>query len=849
MDLDFESAIRAGERNLEAKHLIVNWCRHARVQKFGGVGLIEAQTGLPIGLHSMACDFAPAATMATWWLEEAALQFHDANCVGCSHRVSVDLPNLSQLVARRDADRKLQEERTRRDQIAKQEALQARAAARAELRVSLPLLAKTFMDDLDRLDQDRNGEAETRLIESARLAPEILVRELAEYLFSALEGDEHWLDRAALTILEHWQDQARLVRCAMKCLSQGRTLELAAAIVTHRIENIEAPDVLGAAFGLGYIASPPRWEFDWHARDDGDPGPLLGVAARYPEALQKGLILELDLRDASRVGVACRAMGLLMANDAVWIRAFTRPLAGHLSRLDRLLDFERDSEVSDLAGDIQIALSHAFLKAPDFADDELMRQFESASEDGEGRLAGVYERVLREASRDESPDRAIDPSITSALRVAIRRLASWAVDSDNSGVSQHVLGALQGGRWVPEVAAKAEMDVLLGAALLLDTKLQVPDQRPSVLTPPNPLEAMERHGRRARLMHHRDALLEVAIRGALADEEGLACLEGLLAQRGTLTESSEAALIRKVGPLLNNSSGLRAMLPYLYNVMVSGEVAGRAAAADALREIGSRRFAELPSLVGEGLMLMILDPYVMVHQAAVSALARIRLPEEFHLRVTDALDVLIATYRGGNDPRFLLECIDARVTKYLRDGELPAVDGQMLLALIGELDPSLLLNGGHRFMLKRLQHLHGWSALILRWVGQAKEDYQLRHALELAADIPVGASAPHVSAILEAVQANPRNFQLCSTFVELLTRDRAWNGAAKVAATHVAAFHDTVRERPRLLNAQQLERRVCLELMISEGRLTDALALGQSWKSAGDELNKLLENDEKFPHL
>jgi len=211
--------------------------------------------------------------------------------------------------------------------------------------------------------------------------------------------------------------------------------------------------------------------------------------------------------------------------------------------------------------------------------------------------------------------------------------------------------------------------------------------------------------------------------------------------------------------------------------------------------------------------------------------------------------VLIATYRGGNDPRFLLECIEARVTKYLRDGELPAVDGQMLLALIGELDPSLLLNGGHRFMLKRLQHLHGWSALILRWVGQAKEDYQLRHALELAADIPVGASAPHVSAILEAVQANPRNFQLCSTFVELLTRDRAWNGAAKVAATHVAAFNDTVRERPRLLNAQQLERRVCLELMISEGMLTDALALGQSLKSAGDELNKLLENDEKFPHL
>ena len=65
MDLDFENALRAGERNLETKHLIGNWCRHARVEKFGGIGLIEAQTGLPIGHHAMACDFAPAVGMAT----------------------------------------------------------------------------------------------------------------------------------------------------------------------------------------------------------------------------------------------------------------------------------------------------------------------------------------------------------------------------------------------------------------------------------------------------------------------------------------------------------------------------------------------------------------------------------------------------------------------------------------------------------------------------------------------------------------------------------------------------------------------------------------------------------------
>lgn len=75
-DRDIERTIRDGERNQDAKHLIHNWCHHARVEKFGGTGLIEMQTGLPIGHHAMVCDFAAASGMATWLLEESAVRFH-----------------------------------------------------------------------------------------------------------------------------------------------------------------------------------------------------------------------------------------------------------------------------------------------------------------------------------------------------------------------------------------------------------------------------------------------------------------------------------------------------------------------------------------------------------------------------------------------------------------------------------------------------------------------------------------------------------------------------------------------------------------------------------------------------
>jgi hypothetical protein len=61
-----EHVIQAGEQNRWTMELVRNWCAHARVEKFGGVGLIEAGTGLPIGHHSVRCDHASEAGMKQW---------------------------------------------------------------------------------------------------------------------------------------------------------------------------------------------------------------------------------------------------------------------------------------------------------------------------------------------------------------------------------------------------------------------------------------------------------------------------------------------------------------------------------------------------------------------------------------------------------------------------------------------------------------------------------------------------------------------------------------------------------------------------------------------------------------
>jgi hypothetical protein len=101
-----QQAIDAGQKNLQTMKLIRNWCANAKVVKHGGTGLVEMQTGLPIGHHFIECPHAPAGGMAAWDLADTAIDFYDRNCADCKVRKPVGMPNISGLVAERDKKRK-----------------------------------------------------------------------------------------------------------------------------------------------------------------------------------------------------------------------------------------------------------------------------------------------------------------------------------------------------------------------------------------------------------------------------------------------------------------------------------------------------------------------------------------------------------------------------------------------------------------------------------------------------------------------------------------------------------------------------------------------------------------------
>jgi hypothetical protein len=666
---------------------------------------------------------------------------------------------------------------------------------------------------------------------------------VVEHLFSLVESGEYWFEIVGLSILaENSSNGVRLTRCALRCLAAGRALDLAAKIVTERILEVEEAEVSDAVRGLAYLASPPHPEFPSENARTPNEDPLQLLAAKFPEQTMRGFDALLAQRDSFSLAVGAGALAFFLSNDSRWRDRFVRSLAALLSRADILIDVERDSELRNVTYVLAEALACAFLGASAFTDSELMRQFESASSDGEVRLAEAYEHTLRRAKDREKKAEIKD---FEPFRIALTRLVALAESSENTEVLQQLLSALRHPPSSLALLAKQMMDLFLGAAAVIDSKLNAPKTDTVLVAPKSPLDAMEQETKQWNLRSLRDCFISWAVRGASFDSKGLAAFEAFLSKRASLSESFEAALIEESHPLFKTSAGLAAMLPYLYSAMVGPSVRARAAAAKAIEEMGSARLTELPSLVLEALVLMLADPYVMVHKTAVRTLRRITLPDRYKQYVSGLLQQLITAYRHESDQEFLLDCIEAFGRGNRSDENFLSTDGKVFVAILGEVKPTHLLRSGHHHYLGSLAHADGYPELVLGLFAHCKMDYEFERALELASELPQGAAGSRVPLVLKAVAAGPQDISICASFVEILTRDSAWEGAVEVAKLRVAAIPDTPRERNRKLLAEQLHLRTQFENLLSLGKWDEALALREAWDSSEKELTDIRERNEK----
>ena len=283
--------MEVGQRNQEVKVLDQNWCGHARIEKFGGTGMIEAATGFPIGHHSMACDDAPSRRFATWHLEDAALEFYDSqlrelqspSAVAPTQSCGSSCADETSRRAARVADQQ-REAKKLRDQA------HARQEARAALQANATVPVSSLIDDLQHLDQTRAEPASGKDHRDRSPGTEkVFNADIVEYLLHLIEADESWAIETALCCLRMVSpDHKRLIACAMQCLSLGRSTNTAAEILIAHLDLVDASQVQPAVKSLCFLAAPPRSDFSY-SEPEKRPEPLQALASRFPERVEKAL--------------------------------------------------------------------------------------------------------------------------------------------------------------------------------------------------------------------------------------------------------------------------------------------------------------------------------------------------------------------------------------------------------------------------------------------------------------------------------------------------------------------------------------------------------------------------------
>lgn len=836
---DYQRTVEVGQQNLEVKVLIQNWCGHARIEKFGGTGMIEAATGFPIGHHSMACDHAPASGSATWHLEDATLEFYDLNCVSCKVRQPLRLPNLVELVRRRDqqAARRIADQEWEARKL--HDEFDARQKIRAELQANATVPVAALIEDLQLLDQTRTEQASEKIIATARLAPEVFNAGIVEHLFRMIEADELWAIETALCCLRMVSpNHKRLVACAMQGLSRGRNTKTDAEILLAHLDLVDASQVQPAVKSLCFLAAPPRSDFHYSEPEE-RPEALQALASKFPVPVEKALDLLIASNSGAFVKAAARAIPLVYGGVA-YPSGLVRGLAAKLTRVDSLVDSDRDSEIDKVVHELERALVYAMLADDKQVDTLLANYYQGASSAGEARIAGIYSSLLRlPGNRFESVDAV--PDLT-PYGTALRRILTWASATQNQEVIQKVHEAL---RHFPEQLAQVayeQMELLLGTAALVDQALT------DFMNSPEPPEAannflaqMERSNQRQRLAGLRAAILGWASSAAAAEPAAAGKFIGFIASDVQWPERFRSALVEALPPLMQTAASTNAVLPFLYGAMVGESALVRMAAARALHDLRGSRVTDLPSLVHDAFLLLLSDPIIGVHQSAVEALERISFPEEYENRITARLMAIFMAYaqEGRAHDDFRVTCIERLVSRLHSEARFSGEWAPIFVAVLMKVDDTTLLRTGRSWMLRRLVNAEGFPDLLLKLLRSAERNEHYDDQLvSLLRELPKdGLLGVRVSLVALCEQL-PHDQVLAAACIEVLSAADAWDAAAKIAGYLHDALADSTRMRVRKKYAQLTALATEFEQHLAEGRHSDALGCAGRWRHILEELER-----------
>ncbi|CAN7660329.1 hypothetical protein [Variovorax paradoxus] len=833
---EFEQHVRTGERNKLVLELMHNWCAHARARNHGGTGLIAIHTGLPLGMYGMECDYAPAGGLAGWYLEQGALDFYDRNCVHCDQRQPVRLPNLIQLVGERDRELARQKKASDRAAAEAEAARAARKRCRDVLRVGQSVATCSFLDDLEALDQNPSEDARTRIIETMKLAPEVLTPPIQEYFFELVSSPSAGCQAEALQGLQHSSaDAKRLTAAALQCLARQEAIRTAAGIVMTNPLLADEAAVEAAVPALILLAKPPRSRFGDDRREL-VPGPLEVMYDAWPEAVVRGIQARLDSRQSYAVRSGTAGLKVLTRIRPALLGRFAKTLVAKLARAHLLIDDEEsDRNLDDVCSDLQRAIAAAFLHDPVATDRHIEDYFAGASSEGEVRLARAFHEVFRLAARDETK------LSEDVVGTALARIIRFASTSTNFQVLNEVVQMLRGEPDEVVTAVRKNLDAVLGAAAVLDDHLEAFDAEQKQRVGTNMLAALEAQNSRSTLYYLREAFAALAAKAARGDRDATKSFIDFLSMIDEARTGLSSALITESSRLISTPEGLNLVLPELYTALVGSSTLLRARAAETLGRAGSKRIADLPELVLEAFVLLLLDRYVIVHKAAATALESVPLPPHLEAFADSALLQLIDVYRsGGGDKDFLAHCIKLYCRRYATVEQLKRGLAVTFIRILERVPASSNIREINS-VAKHLQEQPEFVDLVIcAFDDEEVSEYGEEEIMTLVYRIPDAEVLNRAGDLADLAIRRRSRAMYVAAIVEVLTRAGAWQQAAAAMEASWSEVPDTVPMRRLKWGRRMHLIAVQFELAVAGGDVPKQVALKGEWEA----LKALFQEDE-----
>ncbi|QJI32670.1 hypothetical protein HKK55_09390 [Pseudomonas sp. ADAK18] len=675
----YKDAVEAGQRNLRASKLLSNWCFHAEFVRSPGRGMIEAETNLPIGHMGVQCKFSKMNSMQAWLLEDAAYDFYKNNCKNCDKRVPVGIPNIMDFIGPRE---KVAENRRRvrqEEEALRKQKQSHRQDERSKLRYKLTLEETFVLDLLDELDREGVARDDPRLEELANLAPETFSRKIVQQLLPiVLNENLPYSIPAAKAMLKASLEPDEKVSVAVRLISSYEMSSAAIDVILSGAEKLSNNDLRMIVHRFVSIAlePPPSSSFGRNHRVIINAVPFHSLfQKRYSEICGE---IDLLLNDTNPGAIGGGVAIILASDNAELLKKHARKIISTLMRRRTLLPSERrDSSAIYYLREAASKLLEIF---PDLADTIIQSYLADNDSVGREEASKIYRSVLKSNYREVA-------KIGDAQRIAFKRLLWIAMQTPEDGMSD--AGQFFRHSWDEFSKLGSEFFYeLVGAAATLSQRYEDVDAERPLEFSSEVLEEMDRRNRRASIENLQAALIEWAAIGAKS--KGREGVEDFLKLYRNLPQEQaqmRGKMISHFSKLLSGVESITLVLSDWYRALMDESAVVRCSAVQAWEKVPYALVKNFPDLFLESISVLLADPYVIVHRAAVRTLRHRPFPKEKRNFINGGLWNLVLHYsKKGKQEEFVVDCLDALVFLCLSPEEKKGSIGSFISGILIDLE-------------------------------------------------------------------------------------------------------------------------------------------------------------------